>query len=207
LNCKRENVANLATKFIQEFGNQPFYFKFDSDYQASSTNRSEQFVFYTPKEDTERVKNVIRRVKEKNPDLFIGSENMNPFIKSEDGYIGCAPEVHTDIYNGLDGKKEPVSRSYNSVLSKALEDSLKNNLRNIVSTDYNLSMKLQGKYYDELQPYALTVLDEIYSSPQKMKQLVEGMKRNLTELSQKNPVLDIKGISKSKNIERDISFA
>ncbi len=207
INCKRENVAELADKFIREFGNKPFYFKFCSDNQSSKESRSEQFVFYTNSKSGEinTVLNTIERTRQKNPRLFEGAQNLNPFMKNLSGYMAYAPEVD-DIFVGLDGKKRPISKSYNSLLSAALEDSFTNAINDVSARDYNLAEKMGGSPYNEARPYIKNVLRDIVNSPDKLKKLIQNMKKNLLVEASRNPKLDVKGISFQRQNEAQLAF-
>lgn len=207
INCKRENIAELADKFIKEFGDNPFYFKFCTDAQSAKRDRSERFVFYTSSEAGElnTVMQTIERTKQKNPKLFEGAENVNPFMKNFDGYMAYAPEVG-DIFIGLDGKKKPISRSYNTLLSEALEDSFTHAIRDMFSKDYALSAKMGSQMPNVASAYAIGVLEDIASSPNRLKELIQGMKQNLVKESIKNPKLDINGINLQRENETEMSL-
>lgn len=196
INCKRENVAELAEKFYDEFGNDPYYFKFCTDEQAASKRRSEQFVFYVSSEPTEmnRVIQTIQRTKQKYPQLFKGSKNMNPFMRNVDDYIGYAPDVKDGIYYSMDGTARPIARSYNSLLSEALTDSFTYAMRDVVAQDYDLTSKTGGQIYDEAQPYVRMVLENILENPEHQRKLIGKMKANLEKCSKKNSLLSIKGL-------------
>ncbi len=205
VNCKRENIAELADKFYEEFGDRPYYFKFCSDSQASRNRRSEQFVFYLSSEPHElnEVIQTIERTRQKNPRLFEGSKNMNPFMKEINGYIGFAPDVKVDEFQTIKGGKKPITaRSYNTLLSESLTDCFTDAIRDVVSRDYDLSVMMGGQYYDSAQPYIGTVLGKICDSPEHQKKLIEKMKSNLKISSQKNSLLSIKGIELDRNVEQ-----
>lgn len=205
INCKRENIAALANKFYEEFGNAPYYFKFCTDKQASTKRRSEQFVFYLSSEPQEmnRVVQTIERTRQKNPRLFEDSRNMNPFMKDLNGYIGYAPDVNVDEYQTIDGRKKVLSaRSYNTLLSEALTDCFTGAIKDVVSHDYDLSLKIGGQTYDSPVPYIISTLREICDNPDHQRKLIEKMKSNLEISAQRNPLLDIKGIGKSRETDK-----
>lgn len=208
INCKRENIAQLANKFYEELGDMPYYFKFCSDEQAASKRRSEQFVFYLSSEPEEmnRIVQAIERTRQKNPKLFEGSRNMNPFMKDINGYIGYAPDVNVDVFENLNGEKSVLSaKSYNTLLSEILTDSFTNAIRDVVSHDYELSLKTGGERYDRATPYIRDVLKDIYENPEHQRKLIEKMKANLEISSQKNPLLNIRGIGKNKKLFQELS--
>ena len=200
INCKRENVAALAEKFYEEFGSDPYYFKFNSDQQADGTRRSEQFVFYVGSNPHElnRIIQTIEKTRRKNPQLFEGSKYMNPFMRDLKGYIAYAPNVKTPIYHALDGIPVGIDASYNSLLGAALSDSLLTSIKDIVDYDDKLSKLMVNEYRDNLQPYINNVFEQMLENPEQQKQLIVKMKKNLERCSQKNSLLSIKGIDLEK---------
>lgn len=207
INCKRENIAELAGKFYEEFGDDPYYFKFCTDEQASSKRRSEQFVFYVSSEPKEmnRVIQTIQRTRQKYPQLFEGSKNMNPFMRNVDGYIGYAPDVkavpnppegikNKACYEKMNGEKEWIDPSYNTLLSNALTDSFTYAMRDVVAQDYDLTSKTGGQVYERAYPYVRDTLEDVLKNPEYQRKLIEKMKANLEKCTQKNPLLSIKGL-------------
>lgn len=205
VNCKRENIAALADKFYEEFGNTPYYFKFCTDEQANTNRRSEQFVFYLSSEPEEmnRVIQTIERTRQKNPELFEGSRNMNPFMKDINGYIGYAPNIDVDEFQTIKGKRQILSaRSYNTLLSESLTDCFTDAIREVVSRDYDLSLRTGAQYYDRPEPYIAATLKSICDNPEHQRKLIEKMKANLEISSQRNPLLNIRGIGKGRETEQ-----
>lgn len=210
LSCKREHIAELASKFIDELGDRPYYFKFCADEHAAKIRRSEQFVFYVDGEDGKmnEILQVIESTKRKNPKLFESSKSLNPFMKTLSGYIGYAPDIE-GVYKNLRGEKVPVSRSYNSLLSEALEDSFFHAITGVVERDQSLLEKVKGKKLSRAKDYVKTVLgDIVHDRPDLMMKLICNMKQNLITLSRMNSELQIKGIdlSKTKKQDRDIDY-
>ena len=197
INCKRENIAALAEKFYEEFGNNPYYFKFGTDEQASGKRRSEQFVFYL-KSDPKELNGVIEtidRTRKKYPQLFEGAEYMNPFMRDVKGYIAYAPDIKTDFYHRMNGEYSILSaHSYNTLLGEALEDSFTHAMQDIVSHDYELSKAMNGEYHGTPQPYVNAVLEKINSNPIEQKKLVAKIKDNLRICSKNNSLLSIRGL-------------
>lgn len=212
LSCKRENIASLANALMDEFGDTNYYFKFCTDEHAASIARSEQFVFFVDNnpESLNRLLRGIDNTRRMHPELFKGSENMNPFMKDFLGYIGYAPEVEGKFTN-LRGEKIPISQSYNSLLSQALEDSFLHSVREVVSRDEALSIKVNGEKLYTAKAYVKSVLSDIIKRPEMLEKLVKSMKQDLRTLSVLNPELQINGIelerdkkkSKDKQIEYD----
>lgn len=205
VNCKRENIAALADKFYEEFGDTPYYFKFCTDAQANTNRRSEQFVFYLSSEPEEmnRVVQTIERTRQKNPNLFEGSRNMNPFMKDINGYIGYAPNIDVDEFQTIKGRRQVLSaKSYNTLLSESLTDCFTDAIREVVSRDYDLSLKTGAQYYDRPEPYIAATLKSICDNPEHQRNLIERMKANLEISSQRNPLLNIRGIGKGRETEQ-----
>lgn len=200
INCKRENVALLAEKFYEEFGNNPYYFKFNSDEQANDVRRSEQFVFYVNSDPYElnNTVQIIERTRRKNPELFEGSKYKNPFMKDLKGYIAYAPNVKDPHYYALDGAAIDIDASYNSLLGAALTDTLLTSIKEIVDYDDNLSKLMINEYHDAPQPYINKVFEKLLDNPEQQKQLIMKMKKNLERTSRRNKMLSIKGIDLEK---------
>ena len=209
LSCKRENIASLANALMDEFGDINYYFKFCSDEHAAAIARSEQFVFFVNNEP-ESLNKLLRGIdntKRMHPEFFKGSENMNPFMKDFLGYIGYAPEVEGKFIN-LRGESIPISQSYNSLLSQALEDSFLHSVREVVSRDEDLSIKVNGEKLPTAKSYVKTVLGDIIERPEMLEKLVKSMKQDLKTLSVLNPELQINGIEldKKKNKDKQIEY-
>lgn len=196
INCKRENVAILAEKFYEEFGDKPYYFKFCSDDQSRDNRRSEQFVFYLNSEPHELngVIQTIENTRQKYPELFEGAQHKNPFLKDVKGYICYAPDVKNGVYNRIDGSVQKIDKSYNSLLGAALTDSFTHAMSDMVSRDYNLTKKMQGQYFDQPQPFVANVLEDVLTDREMQKQLIEKIKNNLEICSMKNHYLSIRGL-------------
>ncbi len=211
LSCKRENIACLANALMDELGDTNYYFKFCSDEHAATISRSEQFVFFVDGEpdSLNKLLRGIDNTKRMHPELFKGSENMNPFMKDFLGYIGYAPEVEGKFTN-LRGESIPISQSYNSLLSQALEDSFLHSVREVVSRDEDLSIKVKGEKLPTAKSYVTTVLGDIFNRPDMLEKLVKSMKQDLRTLSVLNPELQINGIeldkAKKKNKDKQIEY-
>lgn len=68
LNCEPQNVALLADSFARVFGDDSYYFKFNSN--QSNSRRSEQFVFYVSSDDLNGVCQKIQLTHSKYPRTF-----------------------------------------------------------------------------------------------------------------------------------------
>lgn len=197
LNCKTNNLPEIVNKLNDKLKDiDSFYFKFNAKDQMLKKRRSEQIVFYI--KDYDQINDIIakiREVKKENPTLWEGSENINPFLKKLDGFIGYAPEVDSNIYKRIDGEESIIAPSYNSLLAEALEDSLIHSVRDIASIDENLSRKLKGIYFYNMDPYVYSnVLSDIRKDDKLRLKLIQKMKENLKTASEKNKKLEIKGL-------------
>lgn len=141
INCNRENVAALAGQMLSEMQNDSLYLKFSSDKQLGTVERSEAIVIYTDTKNAPKIINKIEQIHNKEPRLFKNSNNMNPFLKNANGFIGFAPQVETDKYYKADGNVEIMQRSYNNFISKALEQSFVNTAKEYIATSKELTEK------------------------------------------------------------------
>lgn len=143
INCKRKNVAKLASKLVEKFEDDSIYFKFSSDYQLSNFSRAESFVIYTDTKSASNIVDKLNDVYSGNKELFEGSKNMNPFLKNEGGYLSYAPEPKTDTYYKRNGKSEKIVPSYNNFLAKALQESFIRTARETIASSKELTEKTQ----------------------------------------------------------------
>ena len=191
INTDRENVSELSLNIIQEMGENPFYFKMISDELMQKKGRTEKLVFYTNQEQLNSVISVLNKIKKEQPSLLKGSENLNPFIKRVQGFIGYAEEVKkNDEYINLYGQRIQVDKSYNSFLAEALEESMYEAMKDIVSKDEVLATKTDGEIGD--MDFYMNVYPEIH---QRLgNTLIQKMKENLQILVNNNNVLEIEGL-------------
>lgn len=207
LNCKNKNLPNLVNGLINEMEEiDSYYFKFNPQMALQGKSRSEQIVFYSS--DEENLNKLIRSIqslKTKQPQLFEGSKNGNPFLKKIDGYIAYAPQPKEGTYKMIDGTEKTVDKSYNSLLADALEDSFVHSIRDLVLTNVELFQDMNFEYHTELEPYVQKVLEKIDKNDQLKKQLINKMKVNLAKASNNNRELDIVGIP-ANNVNKEKSL-
>lgn len=201
LNCKQENVALLADKLATELGDSEYYFKFNA--AESKARRSEQFVFYvndkTDPDEFTRIISSIEKIKQTNPNLLEGSENINPFMKQYAGFVGYAPEITDPNFVGLDNRKTKITASYNSLLSNVLNEATLASMQKICATKLDLAEQTQGMKIEDFSGFLVTgATDKVLQNPEYLKEFISDVKQNLTQLSMKNPQLDIKGIPNRK---------
>lgn len=197
MNCKQENVALLADKLATELGDSEYYFKFNA--AESKARRSEQFVFYvndkTDPDEFARIISSIERIKQTNPNLLEGSENINPFMKQYGGFVAYAPEITDPNFVGLDNRKTKITASYNSLLSKALNEATLASMQKLCATKLDLAEQVQGIKFEDFSGFLLTgATDKVLQKPEYLKEFIGDVKQNLMQLSFNNPQLDIKGI-------------
>lgn len=191
LNPNRENVTELAKQILYRTGNNPIYLKILKDESIErGTTRNEKMVIYLAQEEMPQIVNTIVQISRDNPQLFKDTNYMNPFLKNIEGIMSYAPNPSSDKYKQINGNIVNVSKSYNSVLAKALEDSVQNSIRDLMPDGYN------PKDFSK-------ALDEMIE--QKPAELINRMKEYLEVSQINNPILDIKGIptrSERNNEER-----
>lgn len=198
INLKRENVTDFSEKFIEELGEQEFYFKFDSDKQMEVDKRSEKVVVYCKTSDLAEKVEAIRKVQLKYPKLLEGSKNTNPFLDTIDGYISYAPDPKTGYFIKRDGETEKA-QSFNTLLSKALLESFTYASNNLVKRHPEIT---NGKTYNDATAYiALYPQMEKYNN-----ELIEYVKKEVEKEKTRNPDLQyIKGEKNNRGSE-DISI-
>ncbi len=198
LNAKRSNVALLAGKLLSKFQNDNFYLKFSSDHELASSERSEAIVIYTDPINISNIINKIQELERESPELFEGAENKNPFMKSI-GNIAYAPNPENDVYIDRNNKMKKVGKSYNSFLSKALEESFVEAAKEIIAKDKDLTIKSKGVVSNDPAFY-LQYLEDIKNSH--YRDFLNIIKKELRDAQKRNGVLDIKNIYEDRDEKR-----
>lgn len=185
LNPTRANSTELACQILNKMGKNPIYLKILRDNSIKNgASRNEKIVIYLRQDEVPQVTNNIMQILKERPELFNDANYMNPFMKSIGGIMSYAPNPQTDMYRQIDGNIVNVSKSYNSVLSKALDDSTRNAIRDLMPDEYNPNDF----------PKALKQTIE-----QDSTKLINRIKEYLQVSQLNNSILDIKGI---ENIDR-----
>lgn len=199
INPKKQNLIPMVKEIIKKNGDKPLYLKFESDNQIQqkalqNNGRSEKIVIYA--NDNEKYGNlgtigkILTTIKAENPELFDGCEYMNPFMKNIPSICSYAIDPATSRYVGLDGRNIEISKSYNTFLAQALEESLDRAL-----ADIEKSGKINGfSRFNKGQQVRMM----LESSPQS---IVVPMKRYLAQCQKNNPALEIKGLEKNTQAE------
>ena len=200
LNPTRENLIPMVEEILKRNGNNPIYLKLETEAQMQqkamkNEGRSEKIVIYAnggKDGNLGRIGQILTQIKNEKPEIFKGCEYMNPFMKNIDGIASYAPSPNTSNFIRLDGQSVNVSKSYNSFLAEALEESMNQALNDIA-----MSGKING--FDQLSR-TQQVQKLLETSPDK---IILPMKRYLAQCQRNNPILDIKGIEKEQNKDKE----
>lgn len=200
LNPTRENLIPMVEEILKRNGNNPIYLKLETEAQMQqkamkNEGRSEKIVIYAnggKDGNLGRIGQILTQIKNEKPEIFKGCEYMNPFMKNIDGIASYAPSPNTSNFIRLDGQTVNVSKSYNSFLAEALEESMNHALNDIA-----MSRKING--FDQLSR-TQQVQKLLETSPDK---IILPMKRYLAQCQRNNPILDIKGIEKEQNKDKE----
>lgn len=200
LNPTRENLIPMVEEILKRNGNNPIYLKLETEVQMQqkamkNEGRSEKIVIYAnggKDGNLGRIGQILTQIKNEKPEIFNGCEYMNPFMKNIDGIASYAPSPNTSNFIRLDGQTVNVSKSYNSFLAEALEESMNQALNDIA-----MSRKING--FDQLSR-TQQVQKLLETSPDK---IILPMKRYLAQCQRNNPILDIKGIEKEQNKDKE----
>ena len=198
LNPKRENLIPLVREILKRNEGKPLYLKFETEDLMEKKlqqrkGRNEKIVIYTNKGESGnagRIAEMISQIKQEQPQLFVDTQYMNPFMKSLDNGIAYSNSSYTKQYTRINGRRSEVSNSYNSILAEALGESMNAALHEIATSGRRPGFEQLDKFKQ------LSILLE--ESP---REIVEPMKRYLTICQRNNPVLNIKGIDDEKDIE------
>ena len=200
LNPANENLIPMVEEILKRNGNNPIYLKLETEAQMQqkamkNEGRSEKIVIYAnggKDGNLGRIGQILTQIKNEKPEIFKGCEYMNPFMKNIDGIASYAPSPNTSNFIRLDGQTVNVSKSYNSFLAEALEESMNQALNDIA-----ISRKING--FDQLSR-TQQVQKLLETSPDK---IILPMKRYLAQCQRNNPILDIKGIEKEQNKDKE----
>lgn len=200
LNPTRENLIPIVEEILKRNGNNPIYLKLETEAQMQqkamkNEGRSEKIVIYAnggKDGNIGRIGQILTQIKNERPEIFNGCEYMNPFMKNIDGIASYAPSPNTSNFIRLDGQTVNVSKSYNSFLAEALEESMNQALNDIA-----MSRKING--FEQLSR-TQQVQKLLETSPDK---IILPMKRYLAQCQRNNPILDIKGIEKEQNKDKE----
>ena len=114
LNIAGEDIYKMANLLIDEFDGKdmPFYFKFDND----GGKRDDTFVLYCSEEGLEKTYDILKKIKENNPDIADRAGAPVMLAGKVDGWIGY----------GAHPEKRPGEKktSYSEVRGKLLEEAL-----------------------------------------------------------------------------------
>lgn len=197
INCKRKNVADLAGEILMKMQDDNLYLKFSSDDQLASIERSEAIVIYTDENNIVNVLNNIGDIERERPELFEGSQLMNPFAYRVGNFSYVRDIKDNQKYINKYGQEEELAKSYNTFLSRALEESFVEACKEVISKDKELAIATNGEVSDDSNFY-LRHFEKIYNSEHNYRELLNKMKEQLIKAQKRNPYLDIRGISDKK---------
>lgn len=192
INCNRSNVASLAGELLTKMQDDNLYLKFSSDKQLGTIARSEAIVIYTDENNINNILNNIENIAKDKPELFKGSENMNPFLRRI-GKVGYAKEIKPGSkYNNNKGEQENIAESYNAFLSRALEESFVGASKKVIAFDKKLTLETNGEISDDPGFY-MTYFEKIKGNH--YRDFLNIMKQELRSVQERNKCLDINGIN------------
>ena len=90
LNLKAENVVPVVKLFVNECTKKEVkpYLKFDVPF----SERNDNLVFYMTYNKVKDQVEILKKIRDENPELFEGAENTNPLLAKIYGFIGFAEE-------------------------------------------------------------------------------------------------------------------
>ncbi len=194
LNCKPENIAELATNILQKNNEDNFYLKFASTIENYKYPRSEKIVIYTDQNHYSNTVSSVNNLICERPDLFEFSQNVNPFGNQINQYMTYGFEPQVNYFTKLNGSKINAN-SHNKMISLALEDSYMESAKEIAKQDSKLDFLLSPDYSNDSKLFIqnLPYLESNYHN-----YLINSMANKLKQLSYING-LKMRGIDFSKN--------
>jgi len=204
LNCQNKNISAIAEQFMKyaDILLDDYYFKIMTFIDCQISQRYEKFVFYAKDERQLReIISLLTELKKRYPDLFIGSENVNPFYETKNGFLSVAKEFSYPchyLYKGFRKKEEFSTSSANTVLSYILEDSMLDSIDKLMISNphFNRFAKnmISADNADDTKLYVDLLLPKIMGNRNLYANLLSNMCNDLNVISELVPDLCIKGI-------------
>lgn len=147
LNCKNDNVAELANSILKYNDVPNFYLKFSSSNVTATNPRSEKIVIYTDENSCEHIISNLNNLRKWNPELFQGSESTCAFLPKINNFITYAREPVSTTYYDLYNNPRQIPKSANSFLANALEESF-------ISTVNEITCSYEPELYKYLNEFS-----------------------------------------------------
>jgi len=215
LNCQNRNIATIAEQFFK-YANvilDNYCFKIMTNESCEYSERTEKIVFYTDnKKHLIETIALLNEIKKRNPNLFIGSENNNPFFFTSHNFLKIAKELPANkdgdyIYKNLQGQEYPIVDSANTALSIALYDSLIDSINKLLTNDAEFYEYTKAQNHsDEMAAFAYSpkkLLPKIMRNKKLYTSLLSNMNQDLVKLCKLNPDLCVNGITKNFLLEEN----
>lgn len=189
LNCKNDNVAKLADTILKYNDVPNFYLKFSSSNVTAANPRSEKIVIYIDENSCEHIINNLNSLRKWNPKLFQGSEYTCAFLPKINDFITYAREPVSTTYYDLYNNPRQISKSANSFLANALEESFINSVNEITcSCEPELYNYLNNFSQNPNDPnFKLRYIEQIpYIKENYYNYLIDSMTSKLQILAGKN---------------------
>ena len=123
LNVKPENIAELASKLLEKSRQQHrrVYFKF-----WTNDERSDPFLIYANYNTVEAFVDMLKEIRQENPKIFEGCQNINPFLTNIDGFIGFGEEPKYKHSSFNLERSEAIQEFRKEVVDEAVVQEFKN---------------------------------------------------------------------------------
>lgn len=198
INCKSENIAELANEISDTNTNPNFYMKFTSNESNAQNPRNEKIVIYCNKNEVDYTINLLQYCKSIKPELFADSKTF-PFLKNEQNIASTANQPLTNLYTNLYGQTTQIPQSVNSFITNMLQEAYMEAAREIARADKNLDFLLDPNYYNNETLY---VQNYPYISHCYNDYLLNSMKAKLEILSRSNHI-EIDGLNPMQQYNKE----
>lgn len=184
VNCKSENIAEVAKLLTDNNSNPNFYMKFTSNEANAHNPRNEKVVIYCNKNELNYTLGLVQNCQLARPDFFQDSKSL-PFLKNEQNIATVAYQPISDRYVGLQGQVKQIPQSVNAFIANMLEESYMEAVREIARVDRNLNFLFDENNYNNETLY---IQNYPYISNTNQAYLLRSMKAKLEVLSRKNNI-------------------
>lgn len=196
INCSKQDIFNLSELFIEACKERelPYYFKYSS---KENSNRADQFVIYSNAGCLQEYIEILRDIKEKNPQMADRC-GMPPILTGTlDGWIGIGeePKANDKSYTGV--RTDIIEK----ILSSEVDKTDYEEIRRLISIEFEKEgLSIESSCFDKEKMGIMQNESKITSFDKEKKQKIRENKTKRIERTKEKEVLKKMSILKRLDI-------